>query len=267
MLSSATRRRLKYTWAADAIDVLVRYTPFLDGGMRPPEIINFAGHKSFDEVGDLTVSLMRAHAALDEGDRVLDIGCAIARNALALHRAFGSDVSYAGFDIVPYGISWSRKRFKQMPGRYEFNHADIFNTFYNPRGRARAEDFEFPYPDDAFDLSVSTSVYTHMRRKAVAQYLSETARVTRAGGRAYFTFFARDGVGPDSTFSFSHAGEGDWIEDPNEPEMAVAHDLGWLRAHLTELGATQIDLHPGYWRGGEGLDFQDIIVAHFGAAG
>jgi SAM-dependent methyltransferase len=264
MFSAASRRRFKYTLAADAIDVIVRFTPFLDGGTRPPEAINFAGHKSFDEVGDLTVSLMREHAGLDEGDRVLDIGCAIARNALALHRAFGSDISYAGFDIVPYGISWSRKRFAQLPGRYDFAHADVWNSFYNPRGRARAEDFEFPYDDNAFDVSVATSVYTHMRRKAVAQYLSETARVTRSGGRAYFTLFSHEGVGPDSRFSFANAGEGDWFEDAAEPEMAVAQDLDWMRAHLRELGATKIDLYPGYWRGGEGLDFQDILVAQFG---
>lgn len=264
MFSSASRRRLKYTLVADVIDVVVKHTSFLDGDDGPPEAINFAGHKSFNEVGDLTVSLMRAHADLGEGDRVLDIGCAIARNALALQRAFGSDVSYDGFDIVPYGISWSRKRFRDLPGRYDFHYADVWNSFYNPRGRARAEDFEFPFADDVFDISVSTSVYTHMRKKAVAQYLAETARVTRPGGRAYFTVFGRDGVGEGATYSFAHSGEGDWIEDITEPEMAVAQDMEWLRAHLMELGATKIDIYPGYWRGGEGLDFQDIVVATFG---
>jgi len=264
VISSAARRRLKYTLGADLIDLAVRFTPLLDGGARPPEAINFAGHKSFDEVGDLTVRLMREHAGLGEGDHVLDIGCAIARNALALHRAFGSDITYDGFDIVPYGISWSRKRFADLPGRYNFEFVDIWNSFYNPRGKARAEDFDFPYADDAFDISVATSVYTHMRRKAVAQYLSETARVTRPGGRAYFTIFAREGVAHNSTFRFAHEGEDDWVEDPNEPEMAVAHDLDWMKTHLTDLGATQIDVHPGYWRGGEGVDFQDIIVAQFG---
>lgn len=104
-----------------------------------------------------------------------------------------------------------------------------------------------------------------MRKKAVAQYLAETARVTRPGGRAYFTVFGRDGVREDSTYSFQHAGEGDWVEDPSEPEMAVAQDMDWLRAHLEELGATDIIVHPGYWRGAEGLDFQDIVVVTFGA--
>jgi len=263
MLSSAARRRFKYTFAADVINLIVRYTPFLNGKDGPPETINFAGHKSFNEVGDLTISLMQNHASLREGDRVLDIGCAIARNALALQRAYGSDISYDGFDIVPYGISWSRKRFRDLPGRYEFQYADVWNSFYNPRGKARAEDFEFPYENDLFDISVATSVYTHMRKKAVAQYLAETARVTRAGGRAYFTAFGYDGVSDRSDYQFAHAGEGDWVQDPSEPEMAVAQDLDWLKSHLKELGARQIEIHPEYWRGDEGLDFQDIIVATF----
>ena len=263
MLSSAARRRLKYTIAADAINLVVRYTPFLDGKDGPPEPINFAGHKSFNEVGDLTVSLMQDHAGLRDGDRVLDVGCAIARNALALQRAYGSDISYDGFDIVPYGISWSQKRFRDLPGRYAFQYVDVWNSFYNPRGKARAEDFEFPYDDDIFDISVATSVYTHMRKKAVAQYLAETARVTRPGGRAYFTVFGFDGVSEISQFNFAHAGEGDWVQDPSEPEMAVAQDLDWLRSHLEELGASQIEIYPGYWRGETGLDFQDIIVATF----
>ena len=256
---------MKYTLAADLIDATMRWTPLLDGNRSgdPPDAINFAGHKGFREVGDHTVSLLRSHAGLGEGDRVLDIGSAIARNALALHRALGDRIIYRGFDIVPYGIRWSEKRFKGLPGDYSFAHADIANTFYNPRGRTAAEDFTFPYADSSFDLSVATSVYTHMRSPAVRRYLRETARVTAPGGRAYFTAFLQSGAGGGSTFSFAHSGPGDWVESPHEPEMAVAHSEATLRSVLSDAGATSVEVHPGTWRGGDGLDFQDILIARF----
>ncbi|MEP1231273.1 MAG: class I SAM-dependent methyltransferase [Litorimonas sp.] len=262
-MRSATLRRFKYTFGADVIRALVRFTPFLDGNARPPNAINFAGAGDFEAGGNKTVALMQKHAGLKENDDVLDIGSAIGRNALALHRVMGDDISYEGFDIVAYGVEWSRKTFAKLSGQYNFSHANIWNSFYNPRGRLKPAEFTFPYTDGRFDISVATSVYTHMRKDAVAQYLTQTARVTKRGGRAYFTVFGHDGVNEKSKFSFTHKGDGDWIEDLSEPAMAVAYDLDWVREYLTALGAVKVDVHTGYWRGTKGLDFQDIVVAHF----
>jgi len=266
---SAFTRRLKYTVIADAIDGLVKHTPIFDRKDMPPDLINFAGHKSFIEVGDLTVALMEEHAGLKTGQRVLDIGCAIGRIALGLHRYFGDDIDYSGFDIVPYGISWAQKHFTKLGSDYSFTHADIYNSFYNPRGKILPANFRFPYADDSFDISVATSVYTHMQRAEIANYLSETARVTAKGGRLYATCFGLDEASREqmlaskSHFTFQYEGEGTCIESESEPDMAVAIDLEWVFGHLTDCGARDITLLSGYWRGKEGPDFQDIVVARF----
>lgn len=266
---SAFLRRLKYTVIADAIDGMVKHTPVFDRKSMPPDLINFAGHKSFIEVGDLTVALMEEHAGLGAGHRVLDIGCAIGRIALGLHRRFGDEIAYSGFDIVPYGISWAQKHFGKKDSDYSFTHADIYNSFYNPRGKVLPANFRFPYADDSFDVSVATSVYTHMQKAEIANYLSETARVTTKGGCLYATCFGLDDASRTqiaagkSHFSFQHTGEGTLIESESEPDMAVAIDLEWVFAHLTDCGATDIKMLPGYWRGSEGPDFQDIVVAEF----
>ncbi len=266
---SALFRRLKYTLIADIISGLVKYTPVFDRKDIPPEIINFAGHKSFKEVGDLTVSLMQDHAALKPQDRVLDIGCSIGRIALALHRHFGDDVAYSGFDIVPYGISWAQKHFAKLGADYHFSHADIYNSFYNPRGRILPQDFQFPYEENSFDVSVATSVYTHMQKPDIANYLTQTARVTAKGGHLYATCFGLDAAShalidaKRSHFSFQYEGDGTRIESQSEPDMAVAIDLDWVFAHLATCGAREVNLLPGYWRGETGLDFQDIIIAKF----
>jgi len=266
---SAFSRRLKYTVIADAIDGLVNYTPVFDRKDRPPDLINFAGHKSFIEVGDLTVALMEEHAGLEIGQCVLDIGCAIGRIALGLHRRFGGHIEYDGFDIVPYGISWTQKHFAKLGIDYRFAHADIYNSFYNPRGKIKPSEFRFPYEDNTFDVSVATSVYTHMQQAEIANYLSETGRVTAAGGCIYATCFGLDEAsrtliqGGHSQFTFQYEGKGTLVESKSEPDMAVAIDLHWVHTHLTECGATDIMFLPGYWRGEAGPDFQDIIVAKF----
>lgn len=273
----ATARQLKYTLGADALDWLVRRTPLLDGGDAPPAWINFAGAADFQTVGDHTVGLVRELAGVSEGERVLDIGSAIGRNALALHRAYGGGIHYQGFDIVRYGISWSTKRFAALPGRYQFHHADICNGFYNPRGRVRAADYTFPAADGSVDVSIATSVYTHMRQDALARYLAETARVAAPGGRAFFTLFGRDGASETSVYRFAHRDGTDWVDNPAEPEAAIAHDLEAVEATLRELGASEVELYPGYWRrlpradrsrghsrpAGYGRDLQDIVVARW----
>jgi len=234
---SSVSRYLKYTLFADVIHGLVKYTPVFDRKHMPPEVINFAGHKSFIEVGDLTISLMEEHAGLTSGDRVLDIGCAIGRIALGFYRRFESEIDYSGFDIVPFGISWSQKHFQKLSGNYQFEHADIYNSFYNPRGRIHPKDFKFPYADNSFDISVATSVYTHMQRDEILNYLSETARVTAEGGRLYATCFGLDVSSraliaqKRSHFTFNFDGQG----TAKYREIPIRHRCAEHAHHLPRL--------------------------------
>ena len=98
-------RRIKYTIVADVIELLIRTTKFLDGDGAPPGLINYAGAGDFHGIGENSIRLLSEKAALDENQRVLEIGCGIGRNALALHRSYGESIEYTGFDVVRYGIS------------------------------------------------------------------------------------------------------------------------------------------------------------------
>jgi SAM-dependent methyltransferase len=262
-LKALVPRRLKYTLVADVLELLISRTSLLDGGDEPPAFIEFGGG-GFVPIGDHLVGLMAKRAGLADGMRVVDIGCGIGRNAVALSKRC-KGVSYFGFDLVRFGIAWCRKRFAGVPG-YEFRHADLFNSFYNPRGVERATEHRFPLPDGRADFVFATSVFSHMPAPEVAHYLQESARCMRPGGTAYFTCFildpeSRRQIGAGVTlFRFEHARDGWFIESPAEADLAVAYERPVFEALAARAGLEVAAFHPGHWRGLAYEDFQDAYV-------
>ncbi len=262
-LKALVPRRLKYTLLADAIELLLARTRLLDGGDEPPRFIEFGGG-GFIPIGNALVGLMAARAGLSDGMTVVDIGCGIGRNAVALSKRFGN-LEYLGFDVVRYGVRWCGKRFSGQP-RYRFIHADIFNSFYNPRGKESALAYRFPVADGAADFVFATSVFTHMPRAEVAHYLAETARCMKPGASAYFTCFMLDAESRrqiesgQTLFRFPHPRDGCQVESLSEPDLAVAFERPAFEAMAPEAGLEVAAFHPGNWRGLPYEDFQDAYV-------
>ena len=262
-LKALVPRRLKYTLLADVIEVLLDKTHLLDGGDEPPRFIEYGGG-GFVPVGNALVGLMTARAGLTDGMTVMDVGAGIGRNAVALSKRF-QNLDYIGFDVVRYGVRWCRKRFSGLP-RYRFIHADIFNSFYNPRGLETALAYRFPAADDSVDFVFATSVFTHLPHAEVAHYLRESARCMKPGATAYFTCFMLD---PESRrqieagrtpFSFSHPRDGSFVESLQEPDLAVAFEPQVFEAMASEAGLEVVAFHAGQWRGLGYEDFQDAYV-------
>ncbi len=130
--------------------------------MVPPVRMNFVGTRhDFIEVGKEFLGHFQKVGRLEPQESVLDIGCGIGRMAIPM-TAYLDKGSYAGFDIIPFGIKWCRDRITpRFPG-FRFSHADIHNSAYNPGGTIAPEDFRFPYPDATFDFAFATSVFTHL---------------------------------------------------------------------------------------------------------
>jgi SAM-dependent methyltransferase len=240
------------------------------GGRVAPGYGGLIGEGDFDAVGQEFLGHFRELADLEPSERVLDIGCGLGRMAAPL-TAYLDGGTYHGFDVVKPTIESCRRRFAQYPA-FTFDHVDVFNGKYNPKGKIQPSEFRFPYPDEAFDFAFAASVFTHMLPPDIERYLQEAARVLRPGGRLLATWFvmtpearARAERG-ECDVAFPGETGGVWQADAREAEAAVAFELQALRNLYLHAGLElQEPIHQGRWSGAPGLSYQDLVLARQGS--
>jgi SAM-dependent methyltransferase len=233
--------------------------------LTPPRRRQFVGDSDFQATGEEFARLFHRLAQLRPSDRVLDIGCGIGRMARVLVPELQPPGSYDGFDVVADAIVWCREHYGGTSAPFRFQHADLFNAEYNPRGIGSAVGYRFPYNDASFDLALATSVFTHLLPDAADRYLAEAARVLAPGGRLFATWYLLDTEGrlvESSPFRSYEPAVPAAVADLDVPEAAVAYPESWLRdrlrTHNLKLrGAVQY----GTWAGDQGATHQDVVVA------
>jgi SAM-dependent methyltransferase len=197
---------------------------------------------------------------------VLDAGCGLGRMARPL-AAFLDGGAYAGFDVVAADVAWCRRRYAGLAPRFRFEHLDVANAAYNPRGRTAAERLVLPFPDGAFDFAIAISLFTHLLPEAARRYLAELARTLAPGGRLYATFFvvdeaARDAIAAGRTdLHFAHELGGARVQSLRRPEAAIAFGRAGLERWLADAGLDLERFAPGSWRGQPAAVYQDVAVA------
>lgn len=231
------------------------------------------GGDRFRELGAETARNATERADLAPGERVLDVGSGAGRVALALLDRVGDSVTYEGFDPVAAEVRWcSREITPRHPG-FGFTHVDLANAEYNPRGKQTALGFRFPFEDDAFDLVIAASVFTHLLPGEIAHYLRESARVLRPGGRVLASFFLINDLsrrGIEEGISAERLSPRDdepglWAPPPGyDAEVTVGVTEERARAMYAAAGlAIREPIGFGSWCGlrpGQ-PDYQDIVVA------
>lgn len=239
------------------------------GPMVPPRGRSFVGAGDFTAVGEEFLRHFRGLGGLRPDARVLDVGCGIGRMAVPLTRYLSPGGCYDGFDVVREDVAWCRRHIGRRHPSFRFHHADVWNGNYNWRGRIRAEEYTFPFPDASFDFAFATSVFTHLLPGALERYLAETARVLAPGGTCLITFFLLDDEARDAMeagrcgLRFVHPIGPARVHDLADPEGAVAYEENFLRdLHETHGLAIAEPIHRGSWSGREGaVSYQDLIVA------
>lgn len=223
-------------------------------------------HDGYRQIADAATNELRSRG-LQPDHRVLDVGCGIGPLAIGLipHLTEGS---YEGFDISAEAVGWCQRTITVSHPRFRFQHANLANTAYNPRGAMPARAYRFPYADADFDFAFLGSVCTHLLADEVAHYLGELARVLRPGGRCIVSYFllndkSRQGIDAGTSFlPFAHEiADGSRVVSRDNPELAIAHPESSIVDMYARAGLRIEEpiRHGGWWHGI--AHQQDVITA------
>lgn len=267
LVPTRIKKILKYTFYS-----LVDFIRFVrrKKSIYPPRRLNFVGSAEFEKVGHEFFHLFKEYGHLKSSDDVLDIGSGIGRMAIPMTDFLDSG-TYEGFDIDWRGVDWCQKNLTPKFPNFHFQYADIFNAYYNKKGRIHSSEFSFPYEDDRFDFIFATSVFTHMLTQDVEHYLEEIHRVARKGAKIFLTFFLLNeeslknmgttrsnchfGFQHDEVCFYSH-------KEVQEAELAFKEEFVMSALKKAGLG-TKVSVNYGTWSGREdGLSYQDIVIIH-----
>jgi SAM-dependent methyltransferase len=179
--------------------------------LPPPEYMRLVGAKApnlredFEDVGRRLARQLARLKMLEQGARLLDIGCGCGR--VARHLLNSPIAEYAGFDRHPGMIEWSQSHIGTQDDRFHFQHVDVESGYAeldSHLGAVSAAEFVFPYDDAEFTGALAASVFTHIDFPATSRYLNETARVLAPSGCVLASFFRGETTGSlgDSSWNF-----------------------------------------------------------------
>ena len=196
----------------------------------------------FKESGRDQLEFFVELCGLRPGERVLDIGCGVGRVAIPLTEYLDASGGYDGFDIKPFMVEWCRRHITARHPGFRFHLAAVSSTTNPGRGGEEAGDYRFPFGDRTFDFAYAGSLFTHLTPAGTENYLRETARVLRPGGRlvATFNLYNRETqrVLPGQRLEryWPHDHGTYRTKERDSPESNVAYEEGYLRSAYDAAG-------------------------------
>lgn len=176
-------------------------------------------------------------------DSVLDFGCGCGRLARRMALQRPRPRAYVGVDLHAGMVRWCQRELATRLEGFEFHHADVRNVGMNPQGSCAQA--PLPVPDASVSLFVAWSVFTHLTEGPAEFYLRELARVLRADGIAFTTWFLFDKRDFPMMQEFQNAL---FINDV-DPTNAVIFSRTWLAQQIESLGLRLAEVVPPGVRG------------------
>jgi ubiquinone/menaquinone biosynthesis C-methylase UbiE len=172
------------------------------------------------ELRQRTVTL----AQLQPGDQVLDVGCGTGTLALEVQRRLGSAGRVVGIDPGAEQIARARAKAAHHDMPIAF-HVGVIE--------------QLAFPDQTFDVVLSTLMMHHVPASLKVQGLAEIARVLKGGGRLVIADFTRKQERSGLATRF-HAG------GSNLPELAaLVADAGFVQVDMEEMQSPRFSAFPG----------------------
>lgn len=205
---------------------------------------------------------------LKPNSRVLDVGCGCGHLAMPLVQYIDKITVYDGFDIDPVLVKWATKHITKKYLNFHFWLADVYNKHYNPGGKCKVNEYKFPWLSDTFDLVHLASVFTHMERAGMENYLREISRVLKKGGRLLVSYFLLNKLSDELTkqgladYNFEFYRADYRIIDNKFPKSAVAYNEQYILDIIKCCGFNISNIYYGSWCGREKYtSYQDLVLA------
>ncbi|SEB73460.1 MULTISPECIES: cyclopropane-fatty-acyl-phospholipid synthase family protein [unclassified Streptomyces] len=131
------------------------------------------------EAADRLTDTMTDRLRIDQGQRVLDVGCGVGQPAMRIARRTGAHVTGIAISKDQIARATALAEGAGLSDRVEFRHADAM---------------ELPFPDNSFDAAIAIESIFHMPDRG--RVLAEIRRVLRPGGRLVLTDFFERGPIP-----------------------------------------------------------------------
>ena len=172
------------------------------------------------ELRQRTATLARLHP----GDQVLDVGCGTGALAMEVQRRVGSAGRVVGIDPGQEQIARARAKAarRHVPIAFQIGVIE-----------------QLAFPDQTFDVVLSTLMMHHLPASLKAQGLAEIVRVLKPGGRVVIADFMRKQERTGLAARFHAGGSG------LQELAALVIDAGFAQVETEELQPPRFSAFPG----------------------
>ena len=238
-------------------------------GVPPPQLEHHLNGGSNPSVARYYADVLTS-PALPPNARILDMGCGYGRIALELATRLTPTQQYVGLDPHLAAVDWAAGNITPRHPNFSFDQVDIASKVYNADGTLAGSTYRFPFEDESLDLVFMISVMTHVDIDTLTAYVHEAARTLAPTGRFVATFFLLDDdvdqllASRKSTFSMRWPHGPSRVENPKNPELAIAHPRDLVLRILADAGFSAPMIAEGNWSGRTGtgaMDYQDLLIA------
>lgn len=217
-------------------------------------------------VGQEFAAHLRTLLKMQPDSRLLDIGCGCGQVAGALVGYLHG--GYEGIDPDAEAIAWCQRNISAFDAGFRFGSVDLRNGYYNPQGTVDPDDWRIPFPNSSFDAVLLKSIFTHMLRRGMEQYVRDVGRVLKPGGRCLASAYVLNEFSEQrmraghTDLVLSAEIDGGKAFDAAVPEYIVGWQEETLRKAVAEAGLHVVEpILRGAWCQSTGaLSYQDLIV-------